>query len=67
MPKVLCLTAMVISILVFLLFFFDLVLNLVGMKSIAPFRGAHFGIDLVFSICAAIIGFLAYKTFREQV
>lgn len=67
MPKVLCLTAMVISILVFLLFFFDLVLNLIGMTSLAPFRGAHFGIDLVFSVCAAIIGFLAYRTFREQV
>lgn len=67
MPKVLCLTALVISILVFLLFFFDLVLNLVGMSSLAPFRGAHFGIDLVFSICAAIIGAMSFFTFREQV
>ncbi len=67
MPKVLCLTAMAISILVFLLFFFDMLLNLVGMTSIAPFRGAHFGIDLVFAICAAVIGFLSFQTFREQV
>jgi hypothetical protein len=67
MPKVLCLTAMVISILVFLLFFFDLVLNLLGMTSIAPFRGANFGIDIVFSVCAAILGFMSLRTFREQV
>lgn len=67
MPKVLCLTALVISILVFLMFFFDLVLNLVGMPSLAPFKGAHFGIDLVFAICAAIIGVMSLLTFRKQV
>jgi hypothetical protein len=67
MPKVLCLTALVISILVFLLFFVDLLLNLLGMTALAPFRGAHFGIDLVFSICALVIGWLSFRTFREQV
>lgn len=67
MPKVLCLTALVISILVFSMFFLDLVLNLVGMSSLAPFKGAHFGIDLVFAICAAIIGVMSLLTFRQQV
>lgn len=67
MPKVLCLTALVISILVFSMFFLDLVLNLVGMASLAPFKGAHFGIDLVFAICAAIIGVMSLLTFRQQV
>ena len=67
MPKALCLTALVISILVFLLFFSDLLLYYVGMGNIAPFRGAHLGIDVVFSICAAILGVLSFLTFREQV
>ena len=67
MPKALCLTALVISILVFLLFFSDLMLSLIGMEQVAPFRGAHQGIDIVFSVCAAILGVLSFLTFREQV
>ena len=67
MPKALCLTALVISILVFLLFFSDLVLSKIGMESLAPFRGAHIGIDIVFSVCAAILGVLSFFTLKEQV
>ena len=67
MPKVLCLTALVISILVFLLFFSDLLLALIGMEEVAPFRGAHRGIDIVFSVCAGILGLLSFLTFRQQV
>ena len=67
MPKALCLTALVISILVFLLFFSDLLLDLLGMEEIAPFHGAHRIIDIVFSVCAAILGLLSFLTFREQV
>lgn len=67
MPKALCLTALVISILVFLLFFSDLLLSYVGADNVAPFRGANPTIDIVFSICAGILGFLSFLTFREQV
>ncbi len=67
MPKALCLTALVISILVFLLFFSDLVLGQIGMESVAPFRGFNFWIDLVFSISAALIAWLSFTTFREQI
>ena len=71
MPKALCLTALVISILVFLLFFSDFLLSVLGMESLAPFRGGNEGsgiyIDLSFSICAAILGFLSFMTLREQV
>lgn len=67
MPKVLCLTALVISILVFLLFFSDLLLAMIGMEHAAPFRGAHRGIDIVFSVCSAVLGVLSFLTFREQV
>ena len=67
MPKALCLTAMVISILVFLLFFSDLALGMMGLKSIAPFRFANMSIDIVFTVCAAVLGFLSFKTLREQI
>ena len=67
MPKALCLTALVISFLVFLLFASDLLLGLAGMESAAPFKGAHRGIDIVFSVSAAILGVLSFFTFREQV
>ncbi len=66
MPKALCLTAMVISILVFVLFFLDLVLGSMA-PSVAPFKGANVMIDIVFTICAAVLGFLSFMTFREQV
>lgn len=67
MPKVLCLTSLAISGLVFLLFLFDLLMRLVGMTNIAPFRGADLMIDVVFVICAAVIGTMSFFTFREQV
>ena len=67
MPKVLCLTALVISILVFLLFFADLLMANIGMKEVAPFRGADQMIDIVFSVCAAILGVLSFLTIREPV
>jgi hypothetical protein len=67
MPKILCLTSMAICVLVFLLFFFDLIGGLTGMTGIAPFRGADPMIDVVFSISAAITGIMSYFTFREQV
>ncbi len=67
MPKALCLTAMVISILVFLLFFSDLALGMMGLSSIAPFRFANMSIDIVFTVCAAVLGFLSFKTLREQI
>ncbi len=67
MPKALCLTAMVISILVFLLFFSELALGFMGLTNLAPFRFANITIDIVFTVCAAILGFLSFLTFRDQV
>ncbi len=59
MPKALCLTGMVIAIVVFLLFLLDLILGF-------PFQGASKLLDLVFVICAAVLGFISFTTFREQ-
>lgn len=59
MPKVLCLTGMVISILVFVMFLLDLVLAW-------PFDKASPGLDMAFVVCAAALGYLSWSTFREQ-
>ncbi len=67
MPKILCLTSMAICVLVFLLFFLDLIGGWTGMTGIAPFRGANPLIDIVFSVSAAVTGVLSFFTFREQV
>ena len=67
MPKALCITALAISILVLILFAADLILGLAHAKSIAPLRGESFLLDLVFALCAGVLGFLSWVTFRKQV
>lgn len=67
MPKALCIFAMVVAALVLLLFLADLILNLVGMKALAPFYGAVWYLDLVFAIAAGVLGYLSWLTWREQV
>ena len=67
MPKALCMTGMVISILVFLLFSLDLLFSLIGLDGLAPFDGASMLMDIVLVICAASLTFLSWKTWKEQV
>lgn len=67
MPKGLCITALVISALVLVLFLSDFVLMFAGLKAIAPFKGASWLIDIVFSVCAGVVAFLSWQTFKEQV
>ncbi len=62
MPKALCLTGMVIAILIFVLFLLDLVLP-TGM---AIFKKASISLDIIFVVCALILGYLSWTTFREQ-
>jgi len=59
MPKALCLTGMVIAIVVFLLFLLDLILKV-------PFQRANLVMDVVFVLCAGVLGFISWTTFREQ-
>ena len=61
MPKALCISGMVISVL--LLFFF--ILDLTPAKF--PFGGASAMMDIAFIVCAAALGYLSWTTFREQV
>ena len=62
MPKALCITGMVISILVLILFLLDLV----APEWIAPFEKANRVMDVTFILCAAATGVLSWITLREQ-
>lgn len=62
MPKILCISGIVVSLLVFVIFLMDLA----APQSIAPFKKADWMMDVVFLICALILGFLSFMTLREQ-
>lgn len=66
MPKVLCWVGIGLSILIFLLFFLDLVLPFALSKDWAPLKGASMMVDIVFVLSAVGLGFLSWVTLREQ-
>ena len=59
MPKALCMSAMVISGLLGLIFAADWAIGI-------PFDKASPMMDVSFLICAAATGYLGWSTFREQ-
>jgi len=70
MPKALCITGMAIAGLLLTIFLLDLLIPFVVSKDLiwlAPFKGASMMMDLVFAICAGVLGFLSYLTFKEQI
>ncbi len=67
MPKALCIAALAISVLVVILFASDLLLGVANARSIAPFKGSSIILDVVFLICAAILGLMSFRTLRQQV
>ena len=67
MPKALCITAMVLSIIVLILFLSDLLLGFAGQHELAPFRAYSKILDIVFCVCAGVMAYLSWLTFREQV
>ena len=67
MQKGLCIAALSIAVIVFALFLADLILGLAGMYQIAPFKYANMIIDIVFVICAVILGAMSWFTLKEQV
>jgi len=66
MPKALCLSGMVVSILIALLFLLDLVASFIA-PGFAPFRGVSWLMDVTLIICSATLGVMSWMTFREQV
>jgi hypothetical protein len=59
MPKVLCLTGMVIAILILVLFLLDLAVAF-------PFRRISTFMDVTFVVCAVGLGYVSWSTLREQ-
>jgi hypothetical protein len=65
--KGLCIAALSIAVIVLVLLLADVVLGLAGMPQLAPFKYASLVLDLIFVVCAGILGFLSWKTLKEQV
>jgi zinc transporter ZupT len=66
MPRALCLTSLVVSILVVVLFVEDAVASLLGMTGLAIFGGANLVMDLVFAAVAGALIYMSWTTYREQ-
>ncbi len=59
MPKALCIVGMVVALLLVILFGLDLGLGM-------PFGGVSMAMSVGFIVCALILAFLSWTTFREQ-
>ena len=60
MPKALCILGMMIAGLLVILFGMDLAIGI-------PFRGLSAVTDVVFIVFSAILGYLSWATYAEQV
>lgn len=67
MPKVLCIIALVISLLTFVLFLADLLMGMSGNLALAPFKYSNMIVDIVFVASSGILAVLSWFTLREQV
>ncbi|MEM9364683.1 MAG: hypothetical protein AAGD07_01730 [Planctomycetota bacterium] len=66
MPKALCLTSLVASIVLLVLFGSDLVMGLIGMGDVAILGSASMLMDIAFLIFAGALGYMSFSTYREQ-
>ena len=60
MPKALAIIGMAISVLLLAVFGLDWATGF-------PFQGASPTMDIGFVICSAVLGYMSWSTFREQV
>ncbi len=65
MPKILCLTGLVVSGLIALIFFMDLAFGLMGMLTLAPFKLTSVLLDIVLLVSSVVLGYLSWTSFRE--
>lgn len=65
MPKILCLTGLVVSGLIALIFFMDLAFGLMGMLTLAPFKLTSILLDIVLLLSSIALGFMSWTSFRE--
>lgn len=59
MPRVLTIVGMVVAALLLLMFGLDLALGF-------PFKHASIAMDALFVLCAAMLGYMSWSTYREQ-
>lgn len=66
--KGLCIVALSIAVVIFILFLADLILGFIDQGKIAPFKYAPgMIVDIVFVIVSGILAIMSWKTFRQQV
>ena len=63
MPRLLCLGGLVVAGLVFLLFLLDLIMSMAGMGSL--FRYPSLLMDITFTLCSAMLGYLSWMSLKE--
>ena len=63
MPRLLCLGGLVVAGLVFLLFLLDLIMSMAGMGSL--FRYPSLLMDITFTLCSALLGYLSWMSLKE--
>ncbi len=70
MQKGLCITALTISVIVLVIFLADLIFGLAGMSNLKPFKYNELPmmiLDIVFIICAGVLGVMSWFTYKDQV
>lgn len=60
MPKALTISGMVVAGLLLLMFAADLAIGI-------PFSQASVAMDIIFLVCAVVLGYMSWSTYREQV
>jgi hypothetical protein len=60
MPKALTIAGMVVAFLLFCMFGLDLAAGI-------PFSKASMIMDVLFLLCAGLLGYMSWNTYREQV
>ncbi|MEY2611466.1 MAG: hypothetical protein RL240_4537 [Planctomycetota bacterium] len=63
MPRLLCLSGLVVAGLVLLLFLADLIMSLTGGGGIFSYPSLL--MDIVFIICAGLLGYLAWVSLKD--
>lgn len=68
MQKGLCIIALSIAVVIFILFLADLILGLSGQVGLAPFKYAPgMIVDIVFVVVSGILAAMSWVTFQKQV
>jgi hypothetical protein len=64
MPKVLCIFGMVIAVLLGIFFVADLAVLRMAAGAVSPAMNTI--MDVVFVLCAAMLGYISWSTWRER-